>query len=234
MTDSHEGLYLEGGAKPESSLPRFLLQNRVWFLLFVLAAHIGLSPLISQFSLMEVFIDVGLILACVATAADSRKHLIFALVVGLPAAALFILAVIFKSRELAWIAYLLTLVLYLHVIRLFMKKIFHATTVTLDTIGMALCTYILIGTLWMMFYIPVYSLNPESFSFNVAPVEGQSTSALFTYFSYVTLTTLGYGDISPVSEVARALAVLEALTGTLFLAVLISRLVGSYSNKNPE
>ena len=52
-----------------------------------------------------------------------------------------------------------------------------------------------------------------------------------TYFSYVTLTTLGYGDIVPISPLARSLAVLEALTGVLFLAVLISRLVGSYRSE---
>ena len=49
------------------------------------------------------------------------------------------------------------------------------------------------------------------------------------YFSFSTLTTVGFGDITPLSKVARTLAVMEAVTGTLYLAILISRLVGMYS-----
>lgn len=234
MTDSLEKLYTEGQQDLDLTIRRFLLENRVWILLFALAAHIALTPLISDHPIVELFIELGLILACVVTASDTRKHFFIAITLGIPAGGLFITAHLLQSMPLAWIGYLLTLVLYLHVIRLFMRKIFQAKAVTINTIGMALCTYILIGTLWMMFYIPVYALDPEAFSFNVIPPDNQATSAIFSYFSFVTLTTLGYGDISPVSEMARALAVLEALTGTLFLAVLISRLVGTYTNSKPQ
>ncbi len=54
------------------------------------------------------------------------------------------------------------------------------------------------------------------------------------YFSFVTLTTVGYGDITPVSSGARALAAMEAMTGTLYVAVLISRLVALYSSQRLE
>jgi voltage-gated potassium channel Kch len=53
------------------------------------------------------------------------------------------------------------------------------------------------------------------------------------YFSFITLTTVGYGDITPVSPIARMLAVMEAMTGTLFLGVLIARLVSLYSAPGP-
>ena len=53
------------------------------------------------------------------------------------------------------------------------------------------------------------------------------------YFSFITLTTVGYGDIAPVAKVARMLAVMEAITGVLYMAVLISRLVGAYSSTPP-
>jgi voltage-gated potassium channel Kch len=53
------------------------------------------------------------------------------------------------------------------------------------------------------------------------------------YYSFMTLTTVGYGDITPVSKVARMLAVMEAMSGTLFLGVLIARLVSLYSTPSP-
>lgn len=70
-------------------------------------------------------------------------------------------------------------------------------------------------------------LNPETFqpgSFQMP--QGTINQATFTYYSYVTLTTLGYGDITPISTPARSLALLEAMMGQLYLAVLIARLVG--------
>jgi voltage-gated potassium channel Kch len=98
---------------------------------------------------------------------------------------------------------------------------------------MALCTYVMIGALWMLFYIPINALDPEAFHFSRAFIDGNASESL-TYFSYVTLTTLGYGDVYPVSPIARSFAILEALTGTLFLAVLISRLVGKYASSQSE
>jgi len=90
---------------------------------------------------------------------------------------------------------------------------------------------VLIGSIFTIFYVPVVVFDPQAFS---QPIIQNSSSpgSILTYFSFVTLTTLGYGDISPVSPIARSIAILEALTGTLFLAVLISRLVGASMRKN--
>jgi len=82
----------------------------------------------------------------------------------------------------------------------------------------------------MLFYAPLAAYDPDAFTRPIVQ-EGSDAGVTLTYFSYVTLTTLGYGDISPVSPWARMLAILEALTGTLFLAVLISRLVGTYRSR---
>lgn len=60
------------------------------------------------------------------------------------------------------------------------------------------------------------------------------TLADFLYYSFVTLTTLGFGDITPVTARARSLAVLEAVTGVLFVALLIARLVGMYSRQESK
>lgn len=115
-----------------------------------------------------------------------------------------------------------------------------AGRVTMDKIAAALCVYILIGISWGLAYILLEFVQPGSFSFSGSPLatpleEGNALNRVdsildarpsFSYFSFVTMTTLGYGDITPLTQPARSLAVLQAIVGQFFLAVLIARLVG--------
>lgn len=73
-------------------------------------------------------------------------------------------------------------------------------------------------------------VNPNAFSFSTHSGTAATMSGFTAiYFSFITLATLGYGDIAPVADVARMLAILEAMTGTLFVGVMIARLVSLYS-----
>ena len=86
-----------------------------------------------------------------------------------------------------------------------------------------------------MAYWLVYYLTPEAFAFNTATGTKQTMEGFNAfYFSLITLSTVGYGDITPVSKVARMLAAMEAMTGLLYVAVLIARLVGLYSAPKPS
>ncbi len=222
-------LHPDGGAK--FFIYNLAGRNRALVLLLALIGQILLTSLgANQFFLPGLF-QTAVILAAVVVAADSRRHLIYGLSLGIPAALLSTIGDYYENDALDWLNYTLIVILYLVIIRLMLIKIFKARTVTLDTIGYALCTYILLGTVWTLFYAPIVKLDPQAFSQPIIQ-EGSSPGATLIYFSFVTLTTLGYGDISPVSPIARSLAILEALSGTLFLAVLISRLVGSYSSQN--
>ncbi len=89
-----------------------------------------------------------------------------------------------------------------------------------------LCIYLLLGTMWSIFYAFVEFLEPNAFRYPAAG--GHDIVSEFLYYSFVTLTTLGYGDISPVHPVARTLSYLEAVAGQLYIAVLIGALVGQY------
>ena len=86
----------------------------------------------------------------------------------------------------------------------------------------AVTIYLLLGLIWTRLYQLLESISPGSFRF---PAGEDLNAAALAYFSFVTLATLGYGDITPVSIVARDLAVLEAVMGQLYLVILISRLV---------
>jgi hypothetical protein len=96
--------------------------------------------------------------------------------------------------------------------------------VTSVSIQAAIAVYLLFGTAWANAYLIAMQQNPHSFQ-SAFPLPSSSPEE-WLYYSFVTLTTLGYGEITPLSQVARSLAVGEALTGQLYLAVLIARLIG--------
>ncbi|HSY13021.1 MAG TPA: potassium channel family protein [Verrucomicrobiae bacterium] len=103
-----------------------------------------------------------------------------------------------------------------------LAQVFRTGKVTNMRIQGAIAVYLLLGSVWSHAYHITEILHPGSFSF--PPNEGL-TAGDWSYFSFVTLTTVGYGDITPVRPIARVLAVGEALTGQLYLAVMIARLV---------
>lgn len=213
-----------------ASLLKIIGRSRPLLLLAALVSHIIVSGTVESEWFRAIFL-IAIIMGCLGIASFDRRSLTTGLVLAVPAA-LLILADVFRSDlHFGLMSYPFLLLLYLHIIRLMLKRLFLAKVVTVDTIGLALCTYVLLGMLWVLFYIPVQLWDADAFAMNYLPAD-QEIHTQMVYFSYVTLTTLGYGDVAPVSPLAQGLAVTEALTGVLFLAVLISRLVGAY--KPPE
>jgi Ion channel len=121
--------------------------------------------------------------------------------------------------------------------------IFRAPRVNSEVLCAGVSGYLLLGVLWMSAYMavsrlhPVNLLHPElnPFAFTVGATTPHPLSQFEAYyFSFITLSTVGYGDITPLSSGARTLAMMEAMTGTLYMAVLISRLVALYSSQGSE
>ena len=101
----------------------------------------------------------------------------------------------------------------------------------MDVINASLCAYLLLGLGWTKCYALIEIWQPDSFRMledGIAAFSGQDLDAGVrrVYFSFVTLLTLGYGDVVPVGSIARMSAVMEAFAGQVFLVVLIARLVG--------
>jgi amino acid transporter len=101
--------------------------------------------------------------------------------------------------------------------------------VTTDTVYGAVCAYILIGLVFAIAYGLLEMFEPGSFR-GITTTDPQLNWD-FTYFSLVTMTTLGYGDITPVHELARSMATLQAITGQFYVAVLVARIVAIMSSK---
>src|SRR6478736_4670675 len=116
-----------------------------------------------------------------------------------------------------------------------LRFVLRAPSVNADVLCASISAYLMLGLLWTMAYWLVDQLTPGAFSFNTTSGMKETMAGFNAfYFSFITLSTVGYGDITPVSKVARMLAATEAITGLLYVAVLIARLVGLYSTpKSP-
>ncbi|WP_133407176.1 ion channel [Parashewanella tropica] len=104
-----------------------------------------------------------------------------------------------------------------------MEAVFKAKRITGDIIAGSICIYLLLGFLWSFIYILCDLFLPNSFTMKPNSIESQYN---YFYFSFVTLTSLGYGDISPNNPFSETFAMLEAVVGQIYLTVMVAWLVG--------
>jgi hypothetical protein len=102
--------------------------------------------------------------------------------------------------------------------------IFRNQEVTVNVIYGSIVVYLLIAIMWAFVFSVLESIHPGSFKIGEGQIE--AGRPLFIYYSFVTITTLGYGDITPVTAPANSFSFLEAVTGQIYLVVLVARLVG--------
>jgi len=121
------------------------------------------------------------------------------------------------------LGYTLFMILAILVIQ---KRINSAQNIDMDIIRGGICIYLILGFLWSIFYMILCQLDPSAFKGLV----GDDANHKLFYFSFTTLTTLGYGDILPVAPLAMTLTNLEAIIGQLYPAIAIAKLVSLYSS----
>ena len=109
-----------------------------------------------------------------------------------------------------------------------MKQIVAGDNISTNRILGAICVYLMLGVIWALSYGLMEAMIPGSFGGLTESAESSSWSPHWVYFSFVTLTTLGYGDVLPLTYFARTLAYFEAIVGQFYLAVLVAGLVGAY------
>ncbi len=110
--------------------------------------------------------------------------------------------------------------------------ILRAPRVNVEILCTAIANYLMLGLLWAFGYTLVAGVNPDAFVVAYGTTAGHLMKGINSlYFSFATLCTVGYGDIVPVSNVARMLAVMEAIVGMFYMTMLIARLVALYSSE---
>jgi hypothetical protein len=172
------------------------------------------------------------LLAAVLAVSDRKGVLLIALVLAIPAIA---------GR---WInhfrpdvvrpAVFLTaaLVLTAFVVVNLLRFVWRAPSVNIEVLCASISAYLMLGLMWTMAYWLVDQLTPGAFVFNSGPRSMNGFNGF--YFSFITLSSVGYGDFTPVSRIARWLAAMEAMTGLLYVAILIARLVSLYSSPKSD
>ncbi len=163
----------------------------------------------------------GLLLAGLAAVASKRRLFAIGLVLGVPAVAL-----LFVPGGISTVAGgVLAIATLLFIGFVILRRIFKHPVVTSGTVSAALVVYLIFGVIWARAYWLLEHLRPDSFT-GLSGTESVVLQRDLFYYSYVTLSTLGYGDISPASAVARSLAITEATIGQLYLVVMVAGLVG--------
>jgi len=130
--------------------------------------------------------------------------------------------ILFHLLRIAFIGFIIS-----HVLR----QLFKPRIVTFDTISASLCVYLMLGALWANLYSIAEVITPGSIAIVLPEAHRPKNDEIarsfhMLYFSFVTLSTVGYGDLVPTTAVARMFAVTEAISGQIYLLVMVSRLVG--------
>lgn len=195
-------------------------------LLGCILAMLLLSPFMTGWlgSIVLNFAFTFIMLSAIYTLSKRRLEMIIGSVLAIP-------AVILQWSNSSWILLSTTTsILFLgYTIVILFRRIFLAEKIEKHLIFGAISIYFLIGIFWAFLYVMITAIFPGAF--NVQGLVNNSfieTFQWFLYFSFVTLATLGYGDIVPVIGIARHLAFLEAIVGQLYLAILVAGLVGTF------
>jgi hypothetical protein len=201
-------------------------------LLFIM--HFILIPLYGSNSSFMVLINVFWILFLVAgiiCLSKSKKQAFFLSIIPF----FFILfnwIMIFDRTPFVLFADILfTVATFGLLIILVLKKVFEPGPITEYRIVGSIVVYMILANLWSAIYLFIYEHIPEAFQITLPPFESNTLQANFLYFSYITITTTGYGEIVPLHPIARSLVQIEAIIGVLYPVILIGRLV-SDANEN--
>lgn len=138
--------------------------------------------------------------------------------------------IIYKPiRVVTLIETALTAVFFIIIIATVLSHVIRDRTITLNTLLGAICGYLLIGLFWSFIFIFIHYNDATAFNMSDSTRAGLGPELQnFIYYSFVSLTTLGYGDITPVAGFAKTFSWMEAATGQIYLTVWIAHLVGMY------
>jgi hypothetical protein len=223
-------------------LTRLYLRWRYRILLATLLLVLVVQPLSFGFSTPPQLFDAFLLLVTVAlllSFCPDKNQRRVALAFGIPTGLLSLGGHLFAAHNtVVLIGHGVAVVFYFWAAVLIVASLFRSRALALDSICGAIAGYLLLGMAWAVLYSLLDTVWPGSFDIGNRLAEqlhgGDSRIHLFTYYSFITLTTVGYGDVNPLSLPARTCAWLEALTGQFYLAVVVAGLVGALLSQKSE
>jgi hypothetical protein len=209
-----------GRAGPGGPTGRYGVLLLLLILTYLLSAS-GLSALAAQ---LQTLLFFGVLLLVLRSERSSRRTALLIGAMALAGSAAAAGAALSHTTDGEGAAAIWKGVILLLTVVLIVRRVLERPTVTLQSIYGALSAYLIVGLMFAAFYAAIERLVPGPFFAGHQPANTQTIQ----YFSFTTLTTLGYGDFTAVGNSGRALAVIEALTGQVFLATLVARLVAAF------
>jgi hypothetical protein len=224
------------------SVWHILQQHRFAILLTCLLALLALPPILIGLGRHAPALDLVMslaVLAAIVSLGFEPYQRLFALVLGLPTLVLSLGGHTLPGQMGGWaitLAQFAAISFLFGAAGLIVRSLFSSAGLSFDSILGAVCGYLFVGLGWAVGYTLLESFEDGSFVFNQAPgsaTQPGSLPNLLIYFSFVTLTTVGYGDVLPVTPVARTLAWMEAVMGQFYLAVIVAGLVSLFVSAKP-
>ena len=212
-------------------MPKQLEELRCVPLLVSLMTLLLAYPYLQSRAWVMGLLATGVMVGAIVALSRRRATLIAAVATGVPATAAHwfgLDGVPGLSALLLWLAFCGTTV------SIVLCYVFRRGVISTDKLIGAVCVYLLLGLLFTGLHHLVFNLDPDAYVFLRQPDPNvHQCWADLLYFSFVTLTTLGFGDIAPVSSPARGLTIIESVTGVLYMAVLVAWIVGLYRQPKP-
>lgn len=206
-------------------------------LLLLLLLYLFVSPMLAPYPSLEIITHTLLsmtLFISVYAIQKRQNYRSYAMILLVPVLGIYWLGLYsFIPFDLLSV-YILLALFFLLLIIAFAGQLLRAQDISLQIIFGTLCLYLIIGLFWGSLYCLLYELDPGSFSGVLLNDPQASLLTTFNYFSIVTLTTLGYGDITPQTHAAASLCQIEAITGQFYITVLVAWLVGTHVAKKME
>ena len=232
------------------SIRAYLLPRRHTALLAAIVLAFAVRPMIGDFGIAPVAFSLALMVLMLvalytiqvdelvgeraALLAQKKRRGTIGWLLAIPAVVERIAIVIVPNPLLILTGSIFWLLFFAYVTWSELRAVLKQKEVTGETISMSISVYLLMGLTWGTFYIVLYYLQPHAFSFgstSALPSEHEVFPVL-VYFSLTTLSTIGFGDITPITLQSRYAAVAEGITGQFYLAILVARLVGIYMSRS--
>jgi len=213
--------------KLKSLQERLRSKGRFLLLLYLILGLLVLGPILEQFVAIRLILDIfltAIALSMVSIIRHKKRLIRIASVMAMVMIISLWLKYFYQydmfDAVSMIIGVLITLIVTANTLTFMVKH----DTVDREVIFAAMVVYLLMAQIWAFVYVFLEQIHPASFNLP----QGQGDLLTFEYFSLVTITTLGFGDISPVSRMAKAITVFEAVVGQLYLVVVIAWFVGMH------
>jgi hypothetical protein len=206
-----------------------ILEQRCFFLFLALLTLLVALPFLSEIPYghaILTIVNVIVLLTAVAAVGRSRLSFVIAVLLVLPALVFRFLALESGLAGYLALSWGFAAIFYVFILADLLHYVFRRDSITSDKLYGAVAAYILMAVLWAQLHGVTQYFHPGAYAFGGTPKALDMTELI--YFSFTTLATVGFGDITPALVHSRYLTVLEMVTGVMYVAILIARLTGVY------